>query len=137
MHHARRRRAAAGLLCFMLTAGLAAAEELPRVRLVATGGTISNRAGGRLTADDLLALVPDARRYARTESEQFSNLPSSALTLKQWLALSRPMVRELPEGGFGLHYDPAIAVPFRAITPELAAAGEALLWQSYERVRVR
>ena len=38
-----------------------AAAELPRVRLVATGGTISNRTGGRLTADELLKSMPDAR----------------------------------------------------------------------------
>jgi hypothetical protein len=31
--------------------------------------------------------------------------------------------------GFKPHYDPAIAVPFRAITPELAQAGQAALWQ--------
>ena len=40
------------------TAPAAAAEPkaaLPRVHLVATGGTISNRDGGRLTADELAA----------------------------------------------------------------------------------
>ena len=81
--------AAAGLLFCLATAGIAAAQELPRVRLVATGGTISNREGGRLTADDLVGLVPDVRRFARPESEQFSNTSSSELTLKQWLTLSR------------------------------------------------
>jgi pimeloyl-ACP methyl ester carboxylesterase len=35
--------------------------------------------------------------------------------------------------GFKPHYDPAIAVPFRAITPEMAQAGEAMLWQAYDR----
>jgi L-asparaginase len=59
------------------------------VRLVATGGTISNRAGGRLTADQLVALVPGVQRYARVEAEQFANTSSSAMTLDQWLALSR------------------------------------------------
>ncbi len=33
------------------------------------------------------------------------------------------------------HYDPAIAVPFRAITPEMAAAGEAQLWRAYDALR--
>lgn len=66
-----------------------AAAELPRVRLVATGGTISNRAGGRLTADELVTLVPDVQRYARVEAEQFANTASSAITLDQWLGLSR------------------------------------------------
>jgi len=67
----------------------AAAAELPRVIMVATGGTISNRSGGRLTASELVALIPDVQRYARPEFEQFANVASSALTMDQWLALSR------------------------------------------------
>ncbi|AVP57906.1 alpha/beta fold hydrolase [Pulveribacter suum] len=58
-------------------------------------------------------------------------------TPKQWLQLSRPMLRPVPQGGFVLHYDPAIAVPFRAVTPQLAAAGEQLLWQLYDQVTAR
>jgi L-asparaginase len=87
--HARLVRAVAGLIVCLAIDGSASAQELPRVRLVATGGTISNRSGGRLTADDLIGLIPDVRRYARPESEQFSNVSSSELTLKQWLTLSR------------------------------------------------
>ena len=60
-----------------------------RVRLVATGGTISNRTGGRLTAEELVKSMPGIERYARAEFEQFSNLASSELTLDHWLALSR------------------------------------------------
>jgi L-asparaginase len=62
---------------------------LPRVRLVATGGTISNRNGGRLTADELLASMPGLDRYVRPEAEQFTNTASSAITLRQWLDLAR------------------------------------------------
>ena len=41
-----------------------------------------------------------------------------------------------PDGdGFKLHYDPAIAVPFRAITPESAKAGEAALWGAFDALR--
>ncbi len=53
---------------------------------------------------------------------------------EEWLALSRPQVVAAPGGGWMPHYDPAIAIPFRAVTPELARAGEALLWQAYERI---
>ena len=54
-------------------------------------------------------------------------------TREQWLTLTRPQLR--PDGaGFKPHYDPAIAVPFRLITPELAQAGEAALWAAYDRV---
>ena len=56
-------------------------------------------------------------------------------TPEQWLALTRPMLRR--EGDrFRLHYDPAIALPMRAITPQIAAAGEAALWAAYDAIRV-
>ncbi|HEY2906746.1 MAG TPA: asparaginase [Vicinamibacterales bacterium] len=66
-----------------------AQDAVPRVRLVATGGTISNRNGGRLTAEELVKSMPGIERYARPEFEQFSNLASSELTLDQWVALSK------------------------------------------------
>ncbi len=62
---------------------------LPKVRLVATGGTISNRTGGRLTAEELVKSMPGIAEYARPEFEQFANVASSSLTLDQWLQLSR------------------------------------------------
>ena len=57
-------------------------------------------------------------------------------TPQQWLALSQHMVKPVAEGqpGFTLHYDPAIAVPFGAITQEAATQGEALLWQLYDAI---
>jgi pimeloyl-ACP methyl ester carboxylesterase len=58
-------------------------------------------------------------------------------TPAQWLALSQAMVRPLPEGGFTLHYDPAIAVPFRTIDERSAAAGQAALWQLYDGITAR
>jgi pimeloyl-ACP methyl ester carboxylesterase len=58
-------------------------------------------------------------------------------TPEQWLALSRPMVKAQPEGGFTLHYDPAIAVPFRAMTQETAAQGQDALWQLYDHITAR
>ena len=61
-------------------------------------------------------------------------------TPAQWLELSRAMVRALPAsdgGGVTLHYDPAIAVPFNALTQESAAAGEAMLWQLYDHITAR
>jgi pimeloyl-ACP methyl ester carboxylesterase len=55
-------------------------------------------------------------------------------TREQWLALSEPQVK--PDGdGFKPHYDPAIAVPFRAVTPQVAAAGEAIAWHTYDQIR--
>lgn len=58
-------------------------------------------------------------------------------TPEEWLALSQAMVKPLPDGGFTLHYDPAIAVPFRALDEAAAAAGQAALWQAYDAIRAR
>jgi pimeloyl-ACP methyl ester carboxylesterase len=56
-------------------------------------------------------------------------------TREQWLALTRPQLK--PDGdGYKPHYDPGIAVPFRLITPELAQAGEAMLWHSWDALRI-
>jgi pimeloyl-ACP methyl ester carboxylesterase len=73
--------------------------------------------------------LEEAADYMLTISQGFGTH-----TREQWLALTRPMLK--PDGdGFKPHYDPGIAVPFRAITPELAAAGEAALWKAYEAIR--
>jgi pimeloyl-ACP methyl ester carboxylesterase len=54
-------------------------------------------------------------------------------TREQWLALSRPQLVPHESGsGWKSHYDPAIAVPFAASTPELAALGEQMLWNSWD-----
>ncbi len=57
-------------------------------------------------------------------------------TPEQWLALSRPMLRATAEG-WVLHYDPAIATPFRATVPDQASAGaegNALLARLYDAI---
>jgi L-asparaginase len=78
-----------GLAVSAPQAALSTAQAaLPRVRLVATGGTISNRSGGRLTAEELVASIPGIEKYVRPEFEQFTNVPSGSLTLKQWIALA-------------------------------------------------
>ena len=54
-------------------------------------------------------------------------------TREQWLALTAPQL--VADGdGFKPHYDPALALPFKAVTPELAAAGELGLWAAYDRL---
>ena len=68
---------------------LAVATELPRVLLITTGGTISNRPGERLSPAELVASVPDLNVVVEAETEEFANVSSSSLTLDQWLQLSR------------------------------------------------
>lgn len=66
-----------------------APTTLPRVFLYATGGTISNRLGGRMTVDELIASLPNLDRIARGEGEQFANVASGAMTVALWLDLSK------------------------------------------------
>jgi pimeloyl-ACP methyl ester carboxylesterase len=60
-------------------------------------------------------------------------------TPAQWLELSRHMVKPVADaqGGVALHYDPAIAVPFRSVTQEAAAQGEAGLWALYDAITAK
>ena len=72
---------------------------LPKVLVIATGGTIAGvqdapgtlggYRAGTLPAEQILASVPELSRYANVESEQFSNVASTAITPAQWLALSK------------------------------------------------
>jgi L-asparaginase len=67
----------------------ASTAALPRVFLFATGGTISNKTGGRLTVDELIKSVPNLDRRVRADGEQFTNVASGAITMDQWLSLAQ------------------------------------------------
>ena len=115
--------------------GLASLPDTPVRRLVLNdvGPVIQYdslvRIGSYLGAPKRYASVEDAADYLWSISQGFG-----PHTREQWLALTRPQLK--PDGdGFVGHYDPRIALPFKAVTPELAAAGEALLWQRYDAVR--
>ena len=54
-----------------------------------------------------------------------------------WRDMSAHMLRPCTDGGVTLHYDPAIGVPVRAMTPEAATAGEATLWALYDQIQAR
>ncbi|MFG6415182.1 alpha/beta fold hydrolase [Roseateles sp. DC23W] len=87
------------------------------------------RIGGYLGKVLRFGSLAEGAAYLRTISEGFG--PHSD---EEWLALSAPLFRE-DDGQWTLHYDPAIALPFSAVTPEIAAGGEALLWAAYDTLR--
>ena len=114
--------------------GLASLAASPIRRLVLNdvGPTIEfdaiARIGSYLGAPQHWATLDEAADYLQSISTGFGPHDREA-----WLALTRPMLK--PDGeGFKPHYDPAIALPFRAITPALAALGEAALWHSYDAI---
>ncbi len=115
--------------------GLAALPTSPIQRLVLNdvGPTIQPEAIARIGAYLGLPMrwssVDEAADYMLSISAGFGQH-----SREQWLALTRPMLK--PDGdGFKPHYDPNIAVPFKAMTPEMAAAGEAALWNAYDAIR--
>lgn len=115
--------------------GLASLPGTPIRRLVLNdvGPAIQvealQRIGTYLGALKRYASLDEAADYLWSISQSFG--PHSR---EQWLALTRPQLK--PDGdGFVGHYDPRISLPFKAVTPEIAAAGEALLWRSYDAIR--
>ncbi|MBP0594520.1 alpha/beta hydrolase [Paraburkholderia sp. LEh10] len=55
------------------------------------------------------------------------------LTPDEWREINTPLVHER-DGAWRFRYDPRIAEPFTQTTPELAALGEAALWQSFAAI---
>ncbi|MGE6212158.1 alpha/beta fold hydrolase [Comamonas aquatica] len=58
-------------------------------------------------------------------------------TQAQWLALSQPMLRPAAQGGWVLHYDPAIALPMQGMTQAQSEQSQALLWQLYDGIKAQ
>jgi pimeloyl-ACP methyl ester carboxylesterase len=58
-------------------------------------------------------------------------------TPEQWLALSRPMLRPVNDAAgskLRLHYDPALAAPFKQATEASTRQDEKTLWQLYDNI---
>src|SRR5215470_13245416 len=89
------------LVLATILAGVKSADaqtELPKVLVIATGGTIAGEQrepgtlGGyeiRKSVNEVISLVPDVKKYAQIETEQFLNIPSTSITPENWLQLAR------------------------------------------------
>lgn len=90
-------RTASGLLlAFALLAGFLPAQELPRVAILSTGGTIASvydaEAGGfapALTGEQLVRAVPGLDTLAQVEVVQVANVPSTNMTPALWMEVYR------------------------------------------------
>src|SRR6188768_4097697 len=88
-------------LILLLTVALFISQayaDLPRVKILATGGTIagagtsSERAGykaGALPIDDLLNAVPEIHKIAVVTGEQISSVGSQDMSIEIWLKLNK------------------------------------------------
>jgi L-asparaginase type II len=84
-----------------------AAEKLPNVTILGTGGTIAGSGGsatqltgykpGDLTAEQLIAAVPGLKSFADISAEQVANIGSYDMTTEVWLKLTK-RINELLAG---------------------------------------
>ena len=122
--------------------GLTGEESIQKLLPAPVRRLVLNDVGPALEASALARIGTYVGKHMEYASEQAA---ADALwqvstgfgphTPEEWLALSRPMLRPLGNGGVRLHYDPAIALPMQAMTPEMAAAGEQLLWKLYGQIQ--
>ncbi|MBN8748916.1 MAG: alpha/beta hydrolase [Variovorax sp.] len=144
-----------GGLIGMVLAGhaeLPLAAPVRRLVLNDVGPTIEAGAIARIAS-----YVGQGGRYASVQAAADAMWELSTTfgphTPEQWLALSVPMVvpasarstdgrtkvdeaaAAAGDGAVVLHYDPAIALAIRAITPEIAAQAEAATWALYDGIR--
>ncbi len=121
-----------GGICGILL-GAAANSPITRLVLNDIGAFIPSAALARIrdyigsdTAPTRFADMADLERHLRA-----IHAPFGALTDDQWAALARSSARALPDGGYALHYDPAIATVIRAQQPVDVDLGP-----FYSRIRV-
>ena len=86
------------LLATLLTISALAADKLPNVVVLATGGTIAGAAAsdvqaaytsGQVGVEQLLAAVPQAKKLAVMRGEQIANIGSQDMNDEVWLKLAR------------------------------------------------
>src|SRR3954471_17562733 len=89
---------AAAVLAAPLARPAPAADKLPKVVVLATGGTIAGAAGsdvqaaytsGQVGVDQLLAAVPQAKKFATLRGEQIANIGSQDMNDEVWLKLAK------------------------------------------------
>ncbi len=76
--------------------------------------------------------LDEAAAFLRVLSQGFGPVPADV-----WREMSAHMTRPGLDGALTLHYDPAIGLPVRALTEEMATAGEAVLWSLYDQIKAR
>lgn len=101
---------------------------------------VLNDVGPRINAEAVErigAYVGKPVRFATVdEAIDYITLISLGFGLRsrdEWREITETIIRR-DAGGFILHYDPKIALPIKAMTPQVAAASEAVLWRLYDQI---
>lgn len=123
--------------------GMALSSVPPDVSGVRYHRLVLNDVGPRLRHEALVRIGDYLGKPLHFDSEQQAaeylwsiSTGFGPHTPEEWLALSQPLLRPAPDGvGLVLHYDPAIATPFKAMNADSASSGEAMLWHLYDALR--
>ena len=120
----------------MIGMGVAALPESPVKKLILNdiGPTLNAvalaRIGQYVGEPVRFASLAEGVAYIRSISASFG-----PHTEAEWHKLASDVLRQDVDGQWIRHYDLALAVPFKASTPETVKEGEALLWMAYDAIR--
>ncbi len=88
------------------------------------------RIGEYIGQDMRFVTFDEAAQYIRAISATFG-----PHTDEEWHKLAADVLRQDQDGKWHRHYDLNLAAPFKAMTPEAASIGEAMLWAAYDAIR--
>ncbi|NSL85643.1 type II asparaginase [Chitinophaga solisilvae] len=86
------------IVCILFVCAAANAQKLPRVKILATGGTIAGKGAsvdraaytaGSLPIQDLIDAVPGIDKVAEITGEQISNVGSQDMSVDIWMKLNK------------------------------------------------
>jgi pimeloyl-ACP methyl ester carboxylesterase len=116
--------------------GLAALPDTPIRRMVMNdvGPTLNfealSRIGDYIGQDLRFDSFEQGRDYIRTISAPFGPHAET-----EWDKMARDVLRQGEDGQWRRHYDPALALPFKALTVDNAKQGEVAMWAAYDAIR--
>ncbi|TDV09431.1 alpha/beta fold hydrolase [Paraburkholderia caballeronis] len=87
------------------------------------------RIGSYLGNDERFSTQQDGIDRAAQLARSFGPLSAD-----EWREINTPLLHEV-DGTWRFRYDPRIAQPFAAVTPEQNAAGEAFLWRAFAAIK--
>ena len=91
--------------------------------------TALNRIGDYLSLPVRFAVFDEAVHYVKSIS-----LPFGPHTDEEWRKLAADVLRQDSDAQWILHYDPALAIPFKALTPEIAEQNAVVLAATYDAI---
>ena len=88
------------------------------------------RIGDFIGQDVRFDTFDEAAAYIREVSISFGPHSES-----QWHKLAADVLKQNKDGKWIRHYDLGLSIPVKAMTPELAATGQAMLWTAYDAIQ--